>query len=94
MLHLIESASLRAIINESDDQGVADLWWSDGEGIRVRYDSLVPADETDDGIEACIVDVVTVLVPGRRSRSTLSPDRPGVVRADDPPVRVTRIVEP
>lgn len=80
--------TLQQIISLSNSAGCSDLVWADGESIRVRYDTLVPADETEDGVEECIVDVIAVLTPGPRSRWNLAPTRPGVVRADDLPSQI------
>ncbi len=88
MIDEITNPALRAVVLDSNQEGLADLAWSDGEQLRVRYDIVVPADESADGIEEVVVEVITVLAPGMRCITTLVPGRRGVVRADDPPVSV------
>lgn len=77
--------TLLAIVTASNAEGLTDLMWNDGETIRVRYDTFLTADETHDGVEECIVDVVKVLVEGPRARTLLKLGTPGVIRADEAP---------
>ena len=89
MLDDIRNPILRALVRHADADGVTEVQWSDGETLRVRYDILVPGDESHDGLEEAVVDVVAVIAPGPRSASQLPPGKPGVIRADDLPVRVS-----
>lgn len=89
MIEEIRSPILRALVERADPSGVSEVEWADGEIIRVRYDILVPADESHDGLEEAVVDVIDVISAGRRSATALQPGHPGVIRADDLPVRVS-----
>ena len=89
MLDDIRDPVLRALVLQADAGGVTDVQWPDGEILRVRYDILVPADESHDGLEEAVVDVVAVIAAGRRSAALLLPGRPGLIRADDLPERVS-----
>lgn len=89
MLDDIRDPILRALVQQADADGVTEVQWADGEILRVRYDILVPADESHDGLEEAVVDVIAVVTPGRRSAAQLAPGRPGLIRADDLPVRVS-----
>ena len=89
MIEEIRSPILRALVEHADPSGVSVVEWADGEVLRVRYDILVPADESHDGLEEAVVDVIEVVRAGRRSTTQLRPGHPGVIRADDLPVRVS-----
>ncbi|MFM8599303.1 MAG: hypothetical protein ACKOB8_09910 [Mycobacterium sp.] len=89
MTNHISSPILRALVELADAEGVTEVRWADGEILRVRYDILVPADESHDGLEEAVVDVVAVISAGQRSLSGLALGRPGLIRADDLPVRVS-----
>lgn len=89
MIEDIRSPILRAIVERADPSGVSEVEWADGEIMRVRYDILVPGDESHDGLEEAVVDVIAVVSAGRRSAMDLRPGHPGLIRADDLPVRVS-----
>lgn len=89
MIEEIRSPILRALVERADPSGVSDVEWADGEILRVRYDILVPADESHNGIEEAVVDVIEAVAAGRRCVADLRPGHPGVIRADDLPVRVS-----
>ena len=89
MIEEIRSPILRALVERADASGVSEVEWADGEIIRVRYDILVPADESHDGLEEAVVDVIDVIAAGPRCAAELRPGHPGVIRADDLPVRVS-----
>lgn len=89
MLEEIRDPMLRALVQQSDAGGVTEVQWADGETLRVRYDILVPADESHDGLEEAVVDVIAVIAAGPRSAERLAVGRPGLIRADDLPVRVS-----
>jgi hypothetical protein len=90
MIDEIRNPILRALVQRADADGVTEVQWADGETLRVRYDVLVPADESHDGLEEAVVDVIAAVVAGRRSQDQLPPGRPGLIREDDLPVRVSR----
>lgn len=90
MIDEIRNPILRALVQRADTDGVTEVQWADGETLRVRYDVLVPADESHDGLEEAVVDVIAAVVAGRRSETQLPPGRPGLIREDDLPVRVSR----
>lgn len=79
---------IRSLVESANRMGIADVTWSDGERIRVRYDTLFSSDVNDDKMEECVVDVLKVLVPGPRSLSRMIPGRPGIIRSSDPPLSV------
>jgi hypothetical protein len=88
MIDEIRSPILRALVQQADPSGLSEVHWADGEIMRVRYDILIPSDESHDGVEEAVVDVIEVVRAGRRSVAQLREGHPGVIRADDLPVRV------
>ena len=81
----IASPALRALIEQAAAHRTV-VRWADGEQAVVEYDSPVEADETDDGVETMIVDVIEVPAPGRRR---FQAGRINEIRADDPPCFVS-----
>lgn len=90
ILNIIQNPILRALVQHADNNGVVDVEWEDGEMLRIRYDILIPADESDDGQEEAVVDVLESIEKGCRSATQLKPGHPGVIRTGDLPVRVRR----
>ena len=83
----IRHPALRAIA-ELSRHGIARVVWNDGDDALVRYDTFVPDDETDDGSEQWVVDVVEVLELHASSRRALTKGAPTTISSNDPPARI------
>ena len=80
--------ALRAIA-ELSQEGRVRVCWRDGEEAVVQYDTFIPSDETDDGSEEWIVDVVQVIRSTSDSDRALGEGAPISISSNDPPSRVS-----
>src|SRR5436190_7609906 len=82
------NAGLRAIFELSDQGGAVFVGWSDNDRSLVRYDIFLPSDETADGTEEVVVDVLEVSNPEDAAKHGLVAGQPGTISSADPPTYV------
>ena len=87
-VHDIKHPALRAIADLSKN-GIVRVCWSNGDKAVVRYDIFIPSDETVDGSEEWVADVIEVLDLHPSSPRGLSNGAPTTISSADPPSSVS-----
>jgi hypothetical protein len=82
----IRTPALRAMVELSVD-GYVLVRWADGEEALVRYDTFLPSDETADGSEECVVDVIRTGARAPSNRALIA-GTAATISSNDPPSEV------
>ena len=80
----IHHPALRALV-ELSQNGRVKVSWSDGDEAIIQYDTFIPADETDDGTEEWVVNVIKVLRSIPESSRKLVEGAPTSISSRDAP---------
>ena len=83
---------LLQIFKAANYEGLTELKWADGEVIRVRHSRAISASESRQDCEEVEVDVMQIVVPGKRSQSVFKQGRPGTISEKDLPSYVSTVL--
>jgi hypothetical protein len=87
----ITHPALRALLMNADEQGFVAVSWADGDTAIVRFDTFIPSDETHDGSEEWIVNVMKVIAKRSKRNRGLVENESTVISSLDPPTRISRL---